>query len=312
MTQTATLARRDGPIEGGGLTKAGLDHTRDQLVLLENFVKQVLKKDQDYGVIPGTNGKPTLLKPGAANIVAAFNCHVEPTVDESTVDPVGSFVSYEVHVDIVSNQTGAIMARGFAQANSYEDKWRYRNASPKCPECGKETVIKGKTEYGGGFLCWKKKGGCGAKFPDDLPAITEQVTGKVENDNPLALANTIKKIAIKRATTDAALQLPGVARFFTQDFDDQSGHEEEADGDSQDAPPSRPQARPAAHTQGADNVGAVLMWALQEHHLSKDQAFALLGVTSGNQIRDLAAARQTIADKVAEANAKVQNGKGGA
>ncbi len=59
-------------------------------------------------------------------------------------------------------------------------------------------------------------------------------------------------------------------------------------------------------------MGAVLMWALQEHHLSKDQAFALLGVTSGNQIRDLAAARQTIADKVAEANAKVQNGKGGA
>jgi len=35
-----------------------------------------------------------------------------------------------------------------------------------CPECGKQTVIKGKAEYGGGWLCWKKKGGCGAKFDE--------------------------------------------------------------------------------------------------------------------------------------------------
>jgi len=35
-----------------------------------------------------------------------------------------------------------------------------------CPECGQAAIIKGKAEYGGGYLCWKKKGGCGAKFPD--------------------------------------------------------------------------------------------------------------------------------------------------
>lgn len=245
-----TLARRDAPIEGGGLTKAGLDHTRDQLVLLENFVKGVLKPDRDYGVIPGTNGKPTLLKPGAANIVAAFNCHIEPTVDESTVDPVKSFVSYEVHVDIVSNQSGQVMARGFAQANSYEDKWRYRNASPKCPQCGKEAILKSK--YKPGFYCYNKKGGCGANFPPDTEEITGQETGRVENENPLSQANTIKKIAIKRATTDAALQLPGVARFFTQDFDDQSGHPEEADDVPAEAPPAKPKGHGPA--QGP-NVG---------------------------------------------------------
>jgi hypothetical protein len=35
---------------------------------------------------------------------------------------------------------------------------------PSCPKCGKDAIIKGKEEYGGGYLCFKKKGGCGAKF----------------------------------------------------------------------------------------------------------------------------------------------------
>ncbi len=90
-------------------------------------------------------------------------------------------------------------------------------------------------------------------------------------------------------------------------------HEKAKVGEPEEEPePLFPDAPPKAKP-GADNVGAVLMWALQEHHLSKDQAFALLGVTAGNQIMNLAAARQTIADKVAQANAKAQDGnKGGA
>ena len=35
-----------------------------------------------------------------------------------------------------------------------------------CPKCGKSAIIKGKAEYGGGWLCFGKKGGCGAKFTD--------------------------------------------------------------------------------------------------------------------------------------------------
>lgn len=41
-----------------------------------------------------------------------------------------------------------------------------------CPECGQfSSVIKGKAEYGGGYLCFKKKGGCGAKWASE--GITE-------------------------------------------------------------------------------------------------------------------------------------------
>ena len=42
-----------------------------------------------------------------------------------------------------------------------------------CPLCGVSAVIKGKPEYGGGMLCWKKEGGCGNKFTDDLWAATK-------------------------------------------------------------------------------------------------------------------------------------------
>lgn len=41
-----------------------------------------------------------------------------------------------------------------------------------CPDCGKSSsVIKGKAEYGGGYLCFKKKGGCGFKWSGE--PITE-------------------------------------------------------------------------------------------------------------------------------------------
>ncbi|KKM68128.1 hypothetical protein LCGC14_1463930, partial [marine sediment metagenome] len=35
-----------------------------------------------------------------------------------------------------------------------------------CPVCKKESVMEGKKEFGGGYVCWKKSkvGGCGAKF----------------------------------------------------------------------------------------------------------------------------------------------------
>ena len=35
----------------------------------------------------------------------------------------------------------------------------------KCPKCGKtDSVIKGKPEFGGGWLCYSKKNGCGEKW----------------------------------------------------------------------------------------------------------------------------------------------------
>ncbi len=42
-----------------------------------------------------------------------------------------------------------------------------------CPVCGKDAIIQGKPEYGGGWLCYKAKGGCGAKFATDPASVQE-------------------------------------------------------------------------------------------------------------------------------------------
>lgn len=48
---------------------------------------------------------------------------------------------------------------------------------PACPACGSaRAVIKGKEEYGGGFVCYGKKGGCGNKWGGEgKPADTVTV-----------------------------------------------------------------------------------------------------------------------------------------
>jgi len=61
-----------------------------------------------------------------------------------------------------------------------------------CPKCGKETVIKGAPQYGGGYVCWKKQGGCGAKFGENDPQITVQdlpteLPPDIEHDDSLKL-----------------------------------------------------------------------------------------------------------------------------
>ena len=43
-----------------------------------------------------------------------------------------------------------------------------------CPSCGEKAIISSKPEYGGGWICFKKKNGCGKKWgPDDDPRIEE-------------------------------------------------------------------------------------------------------------------------------------------
>ena len=248
-----------------GITNASLQHTKGQLALLEQFVKDVLRPGQDFGIIPGTKS-PTLLKPGASNIISAFNCHAEPHIDRERLeinDDTGlPFAGYTVHVDIVSNLTGNVVSRGFGQCNSYERKYRYRQDQRRCPHCGAAAILKGKEEFGGGWICWARRDGCGAKFQDGDPTIEGQSAGQIENPDPLDQANTYLKMAIKRAEVDAALRLPGVARFFTQDLEDIMGVAEPESDKETPKPPapvfrgSRPTPAPSAKPTPAPRKAA--------------------------------------------------------
>jgi hypothetical protein len=109
---------------------------------------------------------------------------------------------------------------GVGTCSTLESKYRYRKAERKCPKCGQHTIIKGKAEYGGGFLCFAKKGGCGAKFNDNDTAITSQAGGQVENENPADHWNTARKMAFKRALVHASINATNTSELWSQDLED--------------------------------------------------------------------------------------------
>ena len=59
--------------------------TENHYRVMVAFVKAQMKKDVDYGVIPGTK-KPTLLKPGAEKLIRLFNLRPHLELLHSVVD----------------------------------------------------------------------------------------------------------------------------------------------------------------------------------------------------------------------------------
>lgn len=61
-----------------------------------------------------------------------------------------------------------------------------RKPNPDCPKCKvNHATIKGKEEFGGGWLCWKNKGGCGHKWQD---SDKETAMDNLPHDPPKASA----------------------------------------------------------------------------------------------------------------------------
>lgn len=188
------------------------------------FVQKIMVKDQDYGVIPGTNSKPVLLKPGAEKLCSFFGLEPEFTVLNEDADWTGErhggepFYYIRYHCRLTRN--GVTRGVGEGSCNSWESRYRYREGKRKCPTCGADAIIKGREEYGGGWLCYAKKGGCGAKFADKDKAIIDQVVGRIPNPDVADQVNTIQKMAQKRALVPATLLATSGSEFFTQDLED--------------------------------------------------------------------------------------------
>lgn len=255
--QTTALARRESaaiePKTPRAIAmKQVLEEEREQRGLLRQYINEQMVDGTDYGKIPGTD-KPTLLKPGAEKLITLFRCTPKfKLTKEEDFDR--GFFNYTFRCQLVTDE-GKVVAEGYGSANSKEGRYRWRNASRKCPACGKESIIKGKVEYGGGWLCFKKQGGCNAKFPDEASEIVGQVVGKVENDDIATLANTILKMAKKRAMVDASIALGRCSDVFTQDVEDLADPEHSAEPlrPMRDVTPEKPkqQTKPAPKAQQA-------------------------------------------------------------
>jgi hypothetical protein len=188
-----------------------------QVQLIQEVMQAVMQEGYHYGVIPGTE-KPTLLKPGAEKLTTTFR--LAPLLHVESRELSNSHREYQVRCTLVHIPTGRVYGEGVGSCSTLESRYRYRTAERTCPHCGRTTIIKGRAEYGGGWLCFQKKGGCGAKFADQDPAIVSQFVGRLDNPDVADTYNTVLKMAKKRALIDAALTATAASDIFTQDLED--------------------------------------------------------------------------------------------
>jgi len=196
-----------------------LDVAAERLLDFQRFIHDQMIDGEDFGTIPGT-AKPTLYKPGAEKLanIFGFAARFEEIRTIEEWDQGMFYYSYKCFLE--NKRTGQIEAECVASCNSKEDKYLWRIADRKCPECGQDTIRKGAAKYGGGWYCNRKTGGCGAKFEDGDEAIESQEAGRKKNPDPFSLVNTFQKMAQKRALVGAVLIATRASGIFTQDLDD--------------------------------------------------------------------------------------------
>lgn len=204
--------------QGGELAVPEFDVGRvvAQTAAIQQCLKAVMKENEHFGIIPGTP-KPSLWQPGADKLCMLFRLRADYEIASSTERD--DWIAITVRCRLYSITTGDEWGSGMGSSNSRETKYVSQSQAKLCPKCSKPAIIKGKDEYGGGWLCFKKKDGCGAKFKDDDKAIAGQAT-QVLTDKVWDLHNTLVKMACKRAKVAAVLTATAASDIFTQDLED--------------------------------------------------------------------------------------------
>lgn len=224
---------------------------QQRLKEFQSFVSGYLVPDEDFGRIPGAP-KPILLKPGADKLCELYGLADDYDFIVRVEDFDKGLFDYTIKCILTDRRRGCLVATGLGSCNSLEQKYRWRDSKRLCPQCGKEAIIKGKEEYGGGWICFGKKGGCGAKFSDTDESITGQTVGRVANEDIADLKNTILKMAKKRAKVDATLSATRSSGIFTQDIEDMPHFATEAPAEPQKsaAPATAAKKAPAKDNPG--------------------------------------------------------------
>ncbi len=210
-TALAVVERHNSEVDLYPQMVMSLDVARAQLRALREFVAEILVPGEDYGTIPGTQGKPTLLKSGAEKLLEVYALTPEVDVISCREDWESRppFFYYLVKVRLVSRRSGKVMAEGIGSCNSRESRYSDRWATEKqLREMGLEPDGLQSKEFNGKYGPYRKY--------------------LVANDDVATLVNTIQKMAEKRALVSATLKATRASGIFTQDLEDIKGYDPDA------------------------------------------------------------------------------------
>jgi len=171
--------------------------TIEKIAQWQHLVQTNLKEGKDYGTIPGTS-KPTLYKSGAEKIIMLGKLRSTFEILDETKDWENEFFQFEIRWNLWVGEV--IIAQGVGLCSSKEDKYRYRwvNENRLTNNVNKDS------------LPYRVKSG----------KYGEYKQYRVENEDICSMANTILKMAKKRAEIDAALLVGSLSELFTQDVED--------------------------------------------------------------------------------------------
>lgn len=191
--------------------------------LLVAFIRDAMKEGRDYGIIPGTNEK-SLWKAGAEKLCSFFGYSFQVQPVESVMDWTGKNTDGEPFFffrhKCILRHGAVLIGESEASCNSFEKKYRWREAKRKCPKCHRETVYRSRPRKDDppnkpmGFYCWEKKSGCGTQFAPNDQSITSQQVGMVKNDEIFDQVNTIQKMSEKRALVGTTIIACNASEFF--------------------------------------------------------------------------------------------------
>ena len=176
-----------------------LDEAAYRYNMVVEYTKKMMTAGKDYGSIPGTKTKPTLLKPGAEKLCTLFGLVPRFEVLDKITDFDNGMFYFQYLCKL--EKDGRVIGTGIGSCNSKEKKYRYRYVMQwDATEADKENALE----------VIKFKGRNGKQY----------TKYKFENTEPFELVNTIDKMAQKRSLVAATLIATNASEFFTQDIED--------------------------------------------------------------------------------------------
>lgn len=176
--------------------RMGVTEVLAHVTAVQHVMRAVMKEEVHYGRIPGTD-KPSLYKQGAEVLCLAFKIAPRYRVEDlSTADT----ARFRVICEGVHSPTGTVMGEGLGECSGAEEKYRWRKAV--CVE-EFEGLADGlrRVKFG-------RKSGGGFYTVNQIRVDAADV------------ANTVLKMAKKRALIDMVLTVTAASDMFNQDLDD--------------------------------------------------------------------------------------------
>ncbi len=196
---------------GHELTKVALEpisvnDVKTHIQAIQTVMKDVMIRGTHYDTIEGCGDKTVLLKPGAEKILSTFQLGTE-IMTEDLGD--GYDYRYRIKIRGFHIPTGQTIGYGVGEASTSEKKYAWRVAV-----CEAEFDA---TPENRRQIHWKKK------WRSEEAESVKQV-----RQNPADIANTVLKMAKKRAMIDLCLTATACSDIFEQDLDE--SHIREATG----------------------------------------------------------------------------------